>query len=131
MAGVLWGVAYYAGIATSLYVIVDQTQKAVNSFSQTFGVWADTLSVTVSDVFSTVQSSSFFQLLVYVTSFDVPIEGLRSTLDNLLRVWMVYIVGGLLVTVETVVVVLGVLFLRSRLKKITMGLNGDGGLGGV
>ena len=124
IASLLWAVSIYGGLALSLYVIVDQTASVINGFSVIFGQWADGLNQSIAQFFSAVNDNSTFSFLAYIFSLDVPIEWFRSCSDSFLRFWLTWVMGTIVGVVEICVVVLGVMWLRSRMKIQSTGMTG-------
>lgn len=122
-SNVLWGVSIYSGICFSVYLAVTATFSFVADLNLVFASWADSVGGSIAQLFNSVNSNSVFQFLSYVLSLDVPFSFLRSSSDWLLRVCLGYVAGAALGFIEIAVAALGVLFVRSRVKKMSEGLS--------
>ena len=123
IASVLWGVGVYSGLAMALYVIVSQTANLVGEANIYFVNWADGLSSNITEIFSAVTDNSFFNFLAYILSLDVPFEWFRYCADTFLRFWLKYALGAFLAVLETCIVVIGIMFVRNRLKTKSLGVD--------
>ena len=125
VAPALWGVTIYSGLAFSVYVMIDQTASLVSSFSLVFSAWADTLNADIASFFNSANEHSFFQFFCYVCSLDVPIEWFRSSSTAFLRYFLTYACGAIIGVIELCAVVLGVYWVRKRLKTMSAGFGPD------
>ena len=124
IAPLLWGVTVYSGIAYSVWVIIHSTSDLIASFAGTFNVWAQGWDSALVDMFTVVSGNSYFSFLAFVTSLDVPIEWFRYYSGGFIRYGLTYTCGISIAVLEVCIVVLGIYFLRKRIKSVTLGMGG-------
>ena len=123
-APLLWGVTVYSGIAYSVWFIIRSTSDLIASFAGTFNSWAEGWDTALADIFSTLSGNSYFSFIAYVTSLDIPLEWFRYYSGGFIRYGLTYTCGISIAVLEVCIVVLGVYFVRKRLKSITLGMGG-------
>lgn len=125
IAPVLWGVSIYSGLAYAVYNMIKGTNQLISGMGQTFSVWADSFSATLLELFHSANTSSVFRFFSYVLSLDYPFEWFASGADTFIRNWLTSVFGVMITGIEICLVVLGVVWVRSRLKQLVTGLGKD------
>lgn len=123
-ASTLFGIVVYSGVAYSIYFIIQSTSNVIASFAGTFNAWAEGWDTVLADIFSTLSGNSYFSFIAYVTSLDVPLEWFRYYSAGFIRYGLTYTCGISIAAIELCIVVLGVFWLRKRLKMVTLGMGG-------
>lgn len=114
-------VGLYAGLGASVSALIYGVYLSVSSLYATFSQWGGNISQSIHSMFSNLLSNGWFSIFSYITSLDVPVSFFKDCSEKYFSVLMSGVVGLFLGSVVIVFGIVGVIWVRRRLKYILAG----------